>query len=129
MEKQAQQQIIEKYIQAYNQFDVAGMLATLHPLIEFNNISGGEVTLTTKGIDAFEAQARQATQFFKQRKQTITAIQADASSQAIEVLIDYQGTPALDLPNGLKAGGTLELKGKSVFRFEDGLIISIADIS
>jgi hypothetical protein len=121
------QQRIEAYINAYNNFDVAGMLATLHPEIEFKNISNGEVTLATKGIEAFEAQARQATEFFKQRKQIITAITI-ANHQA-QVEIDYKGVLAVDLPNGLKSGDTLALKGKSIFHFTDNLIIYLEDIS
>ncbi len=127
MKQQTDQQLIQAYIKAYNAFDIAGMLATLHPSIEFTNISGGEITLDTKGIEAFETQARQGAQFFRQRTQTITDIQAD--NETVEVLIDYQAVLAQDLPNGLKAGDTLNLKGKSIFRFKDGLIITIEDIS
>ncbi len=127
MEQQFIQQRIEEYINAYNEFDVASMLATLHPDIEFKNISNGEVTLTIKGIQGFEAQARQATQFFKQRKQTITAI--SVANQQAQVDIDYQGVLAVDLPNGLKSGDTLTLKGKSIFHFRDNLISYLEDIS
>jgi hypothetical protein len=127
MEQSDIQQRIEAYINAYNNFDVAGMLATLHPSIEFKNMANGELTLTTKGIKAFEAQARQATQFFKQRKQTITAI--TFANQQAEVNIDYQGVLAIDLPNGLKSGDTLTLQGKSIFRFTDNLISYLEDIS
>jgi hypothetical protein len=48
------------------------MLAQLHPEIEFKNSSNGQVTLALHGLEAFKAQAQQATQFFKQRRQTIT---------------------------------------------------------
>ena len=127
MEKQAIQQKIEAYISAYNAFDVAGMLATLHPSVQFKNIANGQVTLTTQGIEAFEAQARQATQFFRQRTQTVTDLRI-TDGQA-EVAIDYRGILAVDLPNGLKAGDTLALQGKSIFRFQDNLICSLEDIS
>ena len=43
--------------------------------------------------------------------------------------IDYRATVAMELPNGLKPGDTLRLQGKSIFRFDDGKIISIEDIS
>jgi hypothetical protein len=127
MENELLQQRIEAYIKAYNNFDVDGMLSTLHPEIEFKNITSGEVTLTIKGLEAFKAQAEQAISLFTQRKQTITCISFD--NQQAEVQIDYQGILAVDLPNGLKAGNTLELKGKSVFLFEDNLIRYIEDIS
>jgi hypothetical protein len=127
MENEILQQRIEAYIKAYNNFDVDGMLSTLHPEIEFKNITSGEVTLTIKGLEAFKAQAEQAISLFTLRKQTITGISFD--NQQAEVQIDYQGILAVDLPNGLKAGNTLELKGKSVFLFEDNLIRYIEDIS
>lgn len=127
MEKHLIQQRIAAYIEAYNEFDVAGMLATLHPAIEFKNITNGEVTLATQGLEAFEVQAQQATQFFKQRQQTITSFQFD--NQQAEVSIDYQAILAVDLPIGLKAGDKLVLKGKSIFRFQNNLIVSIEDIS
>ncbi|MBC7921717.1 MAG: nuclear transport factor 2 family protein [Ferruginibacter sp.] len=127
LEKQSLRRKIEEYIRAYNAFDVSGMVATLHPAIEFTNIAQGEVTLTTQGLDAFQAQAQRATQFFKQRQQTITDIQF--AHQRAEVGIDYRGVVAVDLPNGMKTGDTLELKGRSIFRFENNQIISIEDIS
>lgn len=127
MEKQALEQSIQAYMKAYNEFDIEGMLARLHPEIMFKNISNGQVTLTIKGIEAFKAQAQQANQFFKQRQQTITAINFE--QHQTEVLLNFQGVLAIDLPNGLKAGDKLELKGKSVFRFEDNKIISLEDIS
>ena len=64
--------MIEQYLQAYNQFDIPGMLAHLHPDIEFKNISNGEITLSLQGIEAFREQASQAAQYFRVRKQSIT---------------------------------------------------------
>lgn len=43
--------------------------------------------------------------------------------------IDYEGVLASDLPNGMKAGETLRLNGRSEFTFRDGKIYRIADIS
>lgn len=127
MEKHAIQQTIEAYINAYNAFDVAGMLATLHPSVQFKNVVNGKVTLATQGMEAFRAQAEQATGFFRQRTQTVTDLRI--TGQEAEAAIDYRGVLAVDLPNGLKAGDTLALRGKSIFRFHDNLISSLDDIS
>lgn len=43
--------------------------------------------------------------------------------------IDYSATLATDLPNGLKKGHKIELKGKSIFKFLDNKIIELIDIS
>jgi hypothetical protein len=119
--------IIERYIEAYNQFDVGGMMADLNENIIFKNISGQEITLQLHGISAFETQAVQAKQFFEQRKQVITEIKF--TGDVVETWIDYEGKLATDLPNGWKAGEVLALKGKSIFTFADSKIIGIEDIS
>jgi len=126
MDRPPRQQI-EHYLQAYNAFDVTGMLRDLHPDLTFEHIADGEVTLSLQGIDAFRQQADQAAQLFRLREQRIEAFRFE--DDRAEVAIDYRGTLAVDLPNGLKAGDELKLKGKSVFRFQDGRIIHIQDIS
>lgn len=119
--------IIQNYVEAYNNFDIEKMLADLHRDIVFKNISNNEVNLTTTGISAFETQAEQAKNIFSRREQKITEIALNDNSA--EVKIDYCGVLAIDLPNGLKAGDKIELEGKSIFRFEDEKIIEITDIS
>ncbi|MBO2010010.1 nuclear transport factor 2 family protein [Hymenobacter negativus] len=126
MEATAPKQLVEAYIEAYNRFDVAGMLAPLHEDVVFRNVSNGEVNLTTTGKAAFRQQAEQATQYFSQREQRVTEWQV--SAQRVEVAIDYTAVAAIAFPNGLKPGDTLHLQGKSVFETENGQIISIEDI-
>ncbi|OON67880.1 hypothetical protein B0919_16465 [Hymenobacter sp. CRA2] len=120
-------QIVQQYLDAYNRFDVAGMLQPLHEDVVFRNIAAGEVTLTTTGRDAFRQQAEQATQYFTQREQRVTDWRV--ATGRVEVDIDYTAVLAVGLPNGLQPGDTLQLQGKSVFHLADGLIISIDDIS
>ncbi|GAB3303376.1 nuclear transport factor 2 family protein [Hymenobacter tenuis] len=127
MESSQVKKLVTDYIEAYNRFDVTGMLAPLHEDMVFRNISGGEVNLTTTGKESFRQQAEQAKQYFLQREQRITDWQV--ADNRVEVLIDYTGVAAVEFPNGLKPGDTLHLQGKSVFQFADGLILSIDDIS
>jgi ketosteroid isomerase-like protein len=127
MEATAPKQLVEAYIEAYNRFDVAGMLLPLHEDVVFRNVSNGEVNLTTTGKAAFQQQAEQATQYFSQREQSVTNWMT--STHRVEVAIDYSAVAAIEFPNGLKSGDTLRMQGKSVFRFADGKIISIEDIS
>jgi hypothetical protein len=103
------------------------MLADMHENVHFANVANGEVNLTTNGIHDLKAQAEQARQFFKEREQTITDF--ISGEDQVEIHIDYKGVLAIDFPNGLKAGDTLELKGKSIFRFKDNKIIGLTDIS
>ena len=126
MKTAAPQQLVEAYIEAYNRFDVAGMLAPLHEDVVFRNVSNGEVNLTTTGKAAFRQQAEQATQYFSEREQCVTNWQVSGSR--VEVAIDYSAVAAIEFPNGLKPGDALHMQGRSVFEIENGQIISIEDI-
>ena len=127
MRNELHQKIIENYIEAYNQFDIEGMLRDMHDEVRFENISNGEITLSTNGIIELRNQAKQAKELFKERKQKITNI--TFQSDEVEVDIDYTGIIAVDIPNGPKAGDKIELKGKSIFKFKSNKIIELKDVS
>lgn len=127
MEPHNKEEIIKNYINAYNAFDVKGMLAVLHDHIEFINISNGETSLTLNGINAFRIQAEEACKLFKARRQEIVSI--FYGDNHVEVDIKYTGIFAVDLPNGFKVDDQIEMKGKSVFQFYDGMIIKLVDMS
>ena len=127
MESAAIKEAVTAYIEAYNRFEVDGMLVPLHDEVVFRNIANGEVNLTTTGKEAFRRQAEQAAPYFSEREQRVTNWQL--AGNEVEVAIDCRAVVAVELPNGLKPGDPLHLQGKSVFRFADGKIISIEDIS
>lgn len=122
-----QKRIIESYIDSYNNFDINGMVENLDQNIVFENISNGNVDLRTEGINEFKEQAKSAQQYFKQRKQTITSW--NFNNSIVSININYKAILATDLPNGMKSGDTLELKGKSVFEFENGKVKILTDKS
>ncbi len=125
--KEQQRDIIENYIKSYNDFDIVGMTKNLSKDVIFENVSNGNVALRTEGITEFKKQAESAKHYFTKRKQTIEFWEFDNSKVSVEIV--YTATLAIDLPNGLKTGNTLELKGKSEFEFESGKIKSITDKS
>lgn len=127
MDRIKYQQIVENYIQAYNSFDIDAMLKDMHENIRFENISNGEVTLLLVGIEELKKQAILGLDYFTERKQRITNLQY--KDNQVEVDVEYSAVLAIDFPNGLKAGDKLELKGKSLFAFEDNKIIELKDIS
>ena len=127
MEESEKESLIQRYVRAYNDFDINGMVALLHPDCIFQNVSGGEVNTTTSGIVQFRELAEKSKELFSSRRQTITAYKHDGESVTVE--IDYEGVLRVDIPNGLKAGETLKLKGKSVFQFRNGLIYALTDYS
>ncbi|RYZ14912.1 MAG: nuclear transport factor 2 family protein, partial [Sphingobacteriales bacterium] len=95
--------------------------------VRFENISNGEVNLETNGIAELKEQAGKAKNLFSERQQTVTGF--TFTGDEVETEIEYTGILATDLPNGLKAGDKIELKGKSIFRFKDNKIIGLTDIS
>jgi ketosteroid isomerase-like protein len=121
------QLLVEKYIEAYNRFDVPGMLACLQPDVQFEHSTNGDVTVRLASKEAFESQAIRAAAWFTERTQHITAFRWQ--DEQAEAAIDYFAVTATDLPNGVKAGTTLQFSGRSVFSFRDELIAFIQDFS
>lgn len=122
-----QEQIIKNYINAYNNFDVNGMVADMDPSIRFENINNGEVNMVLNGLPAFIEQAEQAKAMFTSRRQTIKSVKQTADHTEIELV--YHAVLAIDLPNGIKKGDELNLTGKSIFKFVGNKITQLTDIS
>jgi len=119
--------LVNKYIEAYNGFDVPGMLACLQPDVQFEHSTNGDVTVRLASKDAFESQAIRAAAWFAERTQRITAFRW--LGEQAEADIDYHAVTATDLPNGVKANTTLSFSGRSRFSFRDELIAFIQDFS
>jgi hypothetical protein len=119
--------LIDKYIAAYNAFDVDGMCACMHPDIRFENWSDGQLTQALDGLDAFRAQAVAALEYFSERK--LEEQECEVAWESIVSEVFFSATLAVDLPNGMKAGQELKLIGRSEFRFRDGLIVFLRDES
>jgi ketosteroid isomerase-like protein len=124
--------IIRQYIAAYNAQDVPGMVALLHELVVFENISNtgspnrSGIT-ATQGRAAFEALARQSLGVFRMRQQSVRSMTLGDRTAAVE--IEFTAVLAVDLPDGRKTGETLQLRGVTVFGFTDGQIVRISDYS
>ncbi|AYB43235.1 nuclear transport factor 2 family protein [Paenibacillus lautus] len=127
MDPMKMRDMVEKYVEAYNSFDINGMIALLHEEIEFRNFSNGSVDVETKGIEEFREIAERSKSLFSHRCQTIGGYSFEDDKLQIE--IDYEGILAKDLPNGMKAGEKIHMKGKSVFAFKNDRIVVIEDFS
>ncbi len=121
------QALVERYIAAYNAFDIDGMVALLSDDVRFENHAGGVLTTTTDGRDAFRALAEQSRRLFSVREQRVTSWRFDPERTIVE--IDYRGTLAQDVPGGPAAGIELALKGRSEFGFAGASINHLADFS
>ncbi len=119
--------LIEAFLDAYNRFDIDAMMELVDPEIEFRNITGGDLDTTAIGQDEFRVLAEQSAFLFSSRKQTPTKFQAEG--EAVSVDIDFAGTLATDIPDGMKAGEELRVTGRSEFVFHDDRICRLTDYS
>jgi hypothetical protein len=122
-----QEKIIKNYIDGYNQFDLDKMIADMDSNIVFENIQNNDTNMLLQGLVAFRQQAEEAKTYFINRRQIINSFTHFENKTEIE--IEYSAVLAIDLPNGLKKGQELNLKGKSVFEFLNHKIIKLSDIS
>lgn len=127
MKEKRMKRIIDEYIKAYNNFNVANMIKDVHEDIVFRNIANSEINLELKGKEALKNQAEQAVNLFEKREMKIT--EQVIISDTVENKIEFKGVFAVDIPDGPKSGELIKLKGKSVFQFEKGKIVLIEDIS
>jgi hypothetical protein len=127
MDTSSHRELFERFIAAYNAFDVDGMLTVLSADVRFENYSGSTLTVATTGLDQFRQLAEKATAMFSEREQRVTAM--DFHDAAATVTIAYRGRLAVDVPGGPAAGTVLELEGRSEYSFADGRITKIVDRS
>lgn len=127
MNSSSMKDLIDRYLAAYNAFDVDGMLSLLSQDVCFENYSGDQLTAATSGIDEFRKLAEQSRSLFSEREQRIAGLEFGHDS-AIAV-IAYRGKLAADIPDGPSAGTVLDLQGESEFSFGNGQITRIVDRS
>ncbi len=126
------ERLIRQYIAAYNRMDVPGMVALLHEVVVFENVSSVNGITATSGKADFETLARQSLGTFRSREQRIRSLTLGERTAAVE--IDHEAVLNIDLPTGpsaepLKAGQTMQIRGVTVFAFSDGKIARISDYS
>ena len=119
--------LIDRYLAAYNNFDIEGMLETLSEDVRFENVQSGEINASANGKGEFKALAIQAKSLFSEREQTIKNVKNGSRNTIVN--ISYFGIFAADMPNGMKAGDKINLEGISEFTFSNNRISSIRDIS
>jgi hypothetical protein len=119
--------LIDRYIDAYNRMDVNAMLATIHREVIFENYTAGNLSVRTVGMDELRHLAESSLGLFAGRRQTISGYSEVEGTAHVQIF--FEGTFAIDLPNGIRAGQRIAMPGRSEFRERDGLLIYIADHS
>lgn len=119
MRKPLNRELVETFIERYNDFDVEGMLELFTDECTFENRSNSSSSIACQGKERLREMAMKACALFKERKQHVTEWVIDEDK--IAVLIDYKATLANDTP--------LHLIGMSLYEFEKGKIKRLVDFS
>lgn len=127
MTQHEKEQLIHRYLKAYNTMNIPEMIAVLDPNVVFENYSGETKTHELRGKEAFEKQAIEALSYFSQRRQV--PLSFEHKEEKTLVSIDYWAILNSDLPNGMKKGQELQMKGKSIITFTGSKIASIQDFA
>ncbi|KCZ49538.1 MULTISPECIES: nuclear transport factor 2 family protein [unclassified Hyphomonas] len=119
--------VIARYIQSYNARDIDGMLDCVTDDVVFENISNAGGSMRLDGKDMMRQVAELSGNAFSYRRQRLINVVSGAGKAAAE--IEFEGKAAVDLPNGIKAGETVKVRGASFFEFRGNLLCRIADYS
>ena len=115
MKDEEKESVISDYLAAYNNFDVEGMIALVHPKVTFVNIYEDKVNARAEGLEQLRKLANKSKALFSSQHQE--AIKFNFIGDRVKVDIAFEGVLAADLPNGMKAGDTLRFHGSSEFEF------------
>ncbi len=119
--------LVERYVDRYNSEDIDAMLDCVSDDVVFENISNTGQSIQLKGRDAMRQVAEASASAFKYRRQKIVSLMVNESSAAAEV--SFNGIAAVNLPTGIRAGQSVDMRGATFFEFRDGKIARIADYS
>lgn len=119
--------IINRYIQSYNDRDIEGMLDCVTEDVVFENISNASQSMRLEGRDQMGEVARLSGNAFSYRRQRMINLIIGEGKASAE--IEFEGKAAVDLPNGVRAGETVKIRGASFFEFRGRLLSRIADYS
>lgn len=118
---------IRRYIASYNDRDIDAMLACVTDDVVFENISNAGQSMRLDGKVMMRQVAEVSGNAFSYRRQRLINIVTGTGKAAAE--IEFEGRAAVDLPNGVRAGETVRVRGASFFEFRGALLCRIADYS
>lgn len=120
-------EIIRHYIASYNDRDIDAMLACVTDDVVFENISNAGQSMRLDGKAMMRQVAEVSGNAFSYRRQRLINLVTSETKAAAE--IEFEGRAAVDLPNGVRAGETVKVRGASFFEFRGPLLCRIADYS
>ena len=120
-------EVIARYIASYNARDIDGMIDCVTDDVVFENISNSGQSMRLDGKDMMRQVAELSGNAFSYRRQRLVNVVTGAGKAAAE--IEFEGKAAVDLPNGIRAGETVKIRGASFFEFRGNRLCRIADYS
>jgi steroid delta-isomerase-like uncharacterized protein len=129
MQENSLKMIVNDYLAHYNNFRIDEMLEFFSDDCQFESVANSGNSYFCNGKRELGDLARQGAKAFSQREQVVSHwVIAPAEGQVV-IEIKYEATIAQDLPNGLKSGHKLNLRGVSIFKIQNGKIVSLVDYS
>lgn len=117
--------IVREYLDASLAKDAGRLAACFADDIHFEHHSNTGGTVTARGLAAVRGLVNDSARAIRATRQGVRDVVVAGNRVAVE--IDFEGIAAADLPNGLKAGDTLRLRGVSFFTLRDGKIAALRD--
>lgn len=117
--------LVTKFIEAYNLYDIDTMLLLVRPEISFKSVSRGSIDAQTVGREDFRKVAFHSTQLFTEIRREVISLLVIGNRVIAE--IKYHAVVAHHSSEGLGKGSSIDIDGKSEYAFRDGLISSIVD--
>lgn len=121
------EELINIYVNGYNNFNMKKMLSPLHSKIVFENYVKDELTMKLEGVKSFKKRAQKGFEMFSKRKQELLSIE-HKEDQTI-VLVNYSATLKVNVGDKMKKGQVMNVSGKNIFTFQDDRISKIEEYS
>lgn len=118
-------QIIEEYIQAYNEMDVENMMLNMDQTIEYEQQINRRIQLKLTGFREFKDHAELSKQLVTSRKQTAKNFEFEGNAVFVE--IEFEGILAKDLDLHHKKSNHFQTTSTSEFVFFQNKIIQIIE--
>lgn len=118
--------VIDRYVHAFNSFDVDTMVSVLHPEISYTCISNGTTVFSAAGIEEFRTLGELWQKLFSSRKLTVIELYEKANLTILE--ISCSAVWAIESPDGMKAGETLVQEGVAEISFREEKLLGIIEI-
>lgn len=119
--------IFQRYLLAYNSFDVNGMLEMLSDEVNFANYSNGVMTASASNKCEFKELANKGKWIFDERKQEIVSMRP--LENGLEAKIRFLGKLSDEVAKEVHSGHYVEIYGTSKVEFRDRKIVRLVDRS